>query len=243
MGYKEIFYPESRFGEFSDIDMKIVFYCRVNSLLDPSFTVLDVGCGLGRYGEDIRIRRELRVLKPKVRRVIGLDIDEKARENPFIHDFFLLMKKGWPIPNDSVDLILCDNVIEYMEDPGIFFSESARVLKYKGYVCLKTTNLLSYFGLLANMIPERYHQRILEIALLKKQTEPYPVFYRCNTVRKIRRALVRHGFDSVVYGYEGEPNHLSFSRLAYRIGVLHQKFAPKMFKPTIFAFGQKKDDG
>jgi hypothetical protein len=48
----------------------------------------------------------------------------------------------------------------------------------------------------------------------------------------------QYGFDSVAYGYEAEPAYLSFSSLAYRAGVLHQKLAPGFLKPYIFAFGK-----
>jgi hypothetical protein len=49
----------------------------------------------------------------------------------------------------------------------------------------------------------------------------------------------RHGFDHVVYGYEAEPSYLHFSRLAYVLGVLHQRFAPGFLKPAIFGFARR----
>ena len=52
MDFKERFYPESRFGGFTDIDGTVVFYLRVNSLINASSTVLDFGCGRGAYDED-----------------------------------------------------------------------------------------------------------------------------------------------------------------------------------------------
>jgi len=52
MNYQEIFYPESRFGGFTDIDGTMVFYSRVNALIEPSFHVLDLGCGRGAHVED-----------------------------------------------------------------------------------------------------------------------------------------------------------------------------------------------
>ncbi|MDA3924611.1 MAG: hypothetical protein PF904_07930 [Kiritimatiellae bacterium] len=48
----EYFYPESKFGGFTDIDGTITFFNRVNALIKPSFVVLDVGCGRGAYSED-----------------------------------------------------------------------------------------------------------------------------------------------------------------------------------------------
>lgn len=51
--------------------------------------------------------------------------------------------------------------------------------------------------------------------------------------------LGKYGFDHVVYGYEAEPSYLPFSRLFYWIGVMHQKYSPKIFNNNIFAFAKK----
>lgn len=50
MDNKERFYPEARFGGFTDIDGTIAFFNRVNSLIETSSVVLDVGCERGAYG-------------------------------------------------------------------------------------------------------------------------------------------------------------------------------------------------
>jgi hypothetical protein len=54
--------------------------------------------------------------------------------------------------------------------------------------------------------------------------------------------MKRHNFESVVYRYEPEPSYLSFSKVAYWLGVLHQRFAPNLLKPVILAFGRAKKD-
>src|SRR5262249_40689121 len=76
MNNKERFYPETRFGGFTGVDGTVAFFSRVNSLLEPSFVVLDVGCGRGEYRDDpVPLRRNLRILKGKVERVVGIDVD------------------------------------------------------------------------------------------------------------------------------------------------------------------------
>ena len=50
--YRQIYYPESRFGGFTHVDATINFYSRVHELLTPSSIILDVGCGRGWYAED-----------------------------------------------------------------------------------------------------------------------------------------------------------------------------------------------
>ncbi len=78
-------YQESRFGGFTDVDGTVAFYTRVHALLEPSFVVLDVGCGRGAYGTDpVRVRRELRIFKGKCRRIIGIDPDEQAKGGEFL---------------------------------------------------------------------------------------------------------------------------------------------------------------
>src|SRR5215813_1327518 len=130
MAVGESFYPESRFGGFSDVDGTVTFFTRISALLDPSWTVLDVGCGRGEYTEDaVRYRRNLRILKGRVAKVIGLDVDPAGRDNPSIDEFRLLEGETWPVESRSIDLILCDNALEHVPNPDALFSEASRTLK------------------------------------------------------------------------------------------------------------------
>jgi SAM-dependent methyltransferase len=244
MSYKSDFYPESKFGGFSNIDGTIAFYTRVNALLAPSFTVLDVGCGRGIYSEDPVIpRRNLRSLKGKVKRVIGIDVDPTARDNPCIDEFHLLDSEIWPVEDGSVDLVVCDNVLEHIQDPDPFFKEANRVSRRGGVICIRTPNSRNYVALFSRLVPNQYHSKVTAaVQDSRKEADVFPTYYRCNTVAKIRSMMNRHGFENnVVYGYEAEPSYLSFSKIAYWFGVLHQKFAPNIFKATVVAFGEKGD--
>lgn len=235
-------YPESRFGGFTDIDGTIIFYSRVHSLLKATSVVLDYGCGRGRYAEDpVSVRKDLRIFKGKCGKVIGVDVDNAAADNPYLDEFHLMTSGSIPLEKASVDLCICDSVLEHVVDIDHFFSELARVIRSSGHLCVRTANRLSYIGLMARLIPNRFHHAIIRRSGGSRSEEDvFPTVYRCNTRRTIRRALTRWGFTSnVVYGYEAEPSYLSFSRLAYFLGVLHQKSAPSAIRPTIFAFAEK----
>lgn len=98
MNNKERFYPEARFGGFTDIDGTVAFYNRVNSILDSSFVVLEVGCGRGAYNEEsVTLRKNLRILKGKVAKVVGIDVDQSAQNNPFLDEFRLIQGDSWPV--------------------------------------------------------------------------------------------------------------------------------------------------
>lgn len=241
MNHKLHFYPESRWGGFSNVDGTLAFYNRVNALLTPGSTVLDVGCGRGAYGEDpLPYRRQVRILRGKCAQVIGIDIDSSGTENPFIDEFRRIDGPAWPVEDGSIDLVLTDNVLEHVADPPAFFSQCWRVLKPGGVLCVRTPNLLSYFGLISRLVPNRSHVAVLGHAKDRvNEVDTFPTLYRCNTLQSLRKTLESSGFQATVYGYEAEPSYLSFSRPAYFLGVLHQRYAPMIFKVGLHAFAEK----
>jgi len=239
MNNQEKFYPESKFGGFTSIDGTIAFFNRVNALLDPSFVVLDVGCGRGEYQEDsVIFRKNLRILKGKVTKVIGIDVDQNAENNPFLDEFYLIKDNGWPVESNSIDLILLDYVLEHISNPDQLFEEINRVLKNDGYLCIRTTNKWNYIAIAATLIPNKYHSKVTSaVQDSRKEEDVFPTVYKCNSIQKITNIMKKNSIEGIAYGYEAEPSYLSFSRIAYFLGVVHQKFAPEFIKPAIFAFG------
>lgn len=240
----EFFYPESRFGGFTQIDGTVAFYSRVQALVRPDSIMVDFGCGRGAYINDpLPFRRDLRIFKGKARRVIGLDASPAGAENPFLDQFLQLEDSRWPLPDASADLCVCDNVLEHLPDPAAFFAEARRVLKTGGSLCIRTPNRWNYVAMLSRLVPNQGHARLLAKAKPGLREEDiFPTLYRCNTIGAVRKALGRSGFDAVVFGYEAEPSYLSFSRAAYGLGWLHQKLAPGFLRAAIFAFGRKKPE-
>jgi SAM-dependent methyltransferase len=245
MDYKTIFFPESTFGGFSDHDGTVIFYSRVNALLNPASIVVDFGCGRGAYKEDkIVFRRELRILRGKGARVIGLDADQAAASNPFIDEFCLLETDVWPMADNSADLCLCDQVLEHLARPEVFFSEAHRVLRNKGYLCIRTPNTWSYVALVSRLIPNRSHAAVLDRVKGKNpQRDVYPTYYRSNSLKAIKNNLLKHGFKGITYGYEAEPSYLAFSRITYFLGIAFARLAPGWARSSIFSYSQLEKTG
>jgi SAM-dependent methyltransferase len=244
MDYLAKFYPEARFGGFTYVDSTVAFYIRANAFISLDSTVLEIGSGRGAYANDpVVARRNLRIFKDKCRRVIGIDVDPGAAENPFLDEFRRIENGRWPVADDSIDVSVCDSVLEHVEEPDLFFSELRRVTRPGGIVCIRTSNLLSYFGLASKLVPDRLHfkTRTLVQDAAPDEGDVFPTVYRCNTRRQLRKMLTKYGFEHDVCGFEAEPAYLSFSRLAYVLGVLHQKLAPQAFKVALLAFGRKID--
>ena len=238
----ERFHPETAFGGFTDLDGTITFYTRVQQLLPADGVALDIGCGRGAQAEDpVDVRRELRVLRGKCERVIGIDVDPAAAENPFVDEFALIEPgRPWPVDDASVDLAIADFVVEHVDDPDAFFAEAARVLKPGATLGIRTINARSYLGLASRLVPSRMHAGALRrLQPARASEDVFPTVYRCNTRRRLRSALERHGFDSVVYGTEDEPSYLAFSPVAYRLGLAHRRLAPAAMKVGLVAWARR----
>ena len=97
--------------------------------------VLDLGCGVG--GAAIRIVREL-----DAGTVVGIDIEAGAIERATAAlraaglgrriAFALVAPGPIPLPDESVDIVFCKDVICHLADKGPLFSEVARVLRGGG---------------------------------------------------------------------------------------------------------------
>jgi SAM-dependent methyltransferase len=236
------FYPETAYGGFSRADGTVAFYTRVNALIDPPSTILDVGCGRGEYAEDpVENRRRLRNLRGKVAKVIGIDPDPAAETNPCVDTFRLVDGPRWPVDDAAVDLCLVDNVLEHADEPDDLLRECRRVLLPGGRLCIRTPNAFGYSTVLARLIPNAVHAAILgRVQIGRRSIDVFPTHYRCNTPRQLRESLARTGFTASVYGHGAEPSYLEFSRIAYALGVAWSYALPPSLQNTLFAFATRR---
>ncbi|HYO62578.1 MAG TPA: methyltransferase domain-containing protein [Pyrinomonadaceae bacterium] len=97
--------------------------------------VLEIGCGTGL---------NTRHLAERSRSVLAFDFSagmlERARANVSGANVRFEqrdIRRGWPLADDAVDLVVCTLVLEHVEDLGHVFGEAARVLRPGGefFVC------------------------------------------------------------------------------------------------------------
>jgi SAM-dependent methyltransferase len=240
-------YPESEFGGFTRLDGTMLLLSRVQALLLElgRVTVLDVGCGRGtRAGDRVPYRRMLQDFRGPGRRVIGIDVDPGASANRFIDEFRPIdPSRPWPVESASIGLLFCDHVLEHIEHPGAFFDEVDRVLAPGGVAVFRTPNAWGYVALISRLVPNRRHAAIIRhanrFAVRKEAHDVFPVFYRCNTPRAIRRALASRGFSVAAWTLEGEPSYFDFSAILYRVAAALHPWIPGPLRGSIVAFARK----
>ncbi|MFO0898201.1 MAG: class I SAM-dependent methyltransferase [Pirellulales bacterium] len=232
-------YPETEFGGFTRCNGTVAFYTRIDALLRPTDVVLDVGCGRGAHSEHpVDYIRRLRDFRGRCRAVWGCDVDAVGEQNPTIAQFFRINESGWDVPDAEIDLAIADCVLEHVPDPDLFFREAARVVRPGGYLCIRTPNALGYVSLAARVVPNRLHGRVVRLVAGRNEADTFPTLYRCNTARRLHRALEQAGFKSAVYRHEPEPSYLG-KGAAFRIGARLNAFIPAPLRNVLLAFGRR----
>jgi len=109
----------------------------IKATTSENLTVLDIGCGPEL--RDLRLLREMRVPN-----LVGVDImsriDPSVRKGQIDYVCCDVDSLGLPIPDESFDFIIMDNVIEHLYDPRRLLTECHRVLRKGGSIVVLTPN-------------------------------------------------------------------------------------------------------
>lgn len=222
-------------GEFSPNDGTIDFYGRINSLIRPDMTLVDLGAGRAAWFEDDKnaYRKSVRLLKGKVARVIAVDVDEVVMQNRAADECAIMVDGRIPLPDASADMIVSDYVLEHIQDPDSFRAEVDRVLKPGGWLCARTPHKYNLVSLAASAVANRKHSDVLKIAQPdRKEMDVFPTVYRMNTLRDLKSSFP--GYRDQSFIFRSDPAYFFGSRIAYKILHVAMRIGP-IFHLAIFS--------
>lgn len=244
MPWEARMYPETLAGRYSHRDCTVAFYTRVDALISPSATMLNVGAGRGAniLADLSPFRRKIQTFQGRVRRLIGVDVDPVVLENPDLDEAHVIEADGrYPIPDHSVDLVICDHVLEHVEHPKAFAAEIERVLKPGGWFCARTPVKWGYIGIGARAVPNAFHVRFLEkLQPQRKAEDVFPTFYRMNTGSALQKAFPRDRWLNCTYGYNGVPSYHANRPLIFKAIEAWCWLMPRSLSAKYHIFLQKK---
>jgi SAM-dependent methyltransferase len=191
----------------------------IGKRLGPSIRLLDAGCGA---------RMEFtQEFAPRVGTAIGFDIgaiEARAKGVCAVQ----ADAEALPFRSGSLDLIVSMSVVEHLPDPEKSFAEFARVLRPDGTLIMQTPNLYDYVSIIAGLTPFRLHQWLIPKMQTRAAADAFPTLFRANTRRRLTRLLRRAGFESThVELINQYPSYLMFSPLAFRLGVMYERFTSR----------------
>jgi SAM-dependent methyltransferase len=190
------------------------FHREVAAHLPQTGRVLDLGCGANA---------ELAPYRTATREVWGADFQAHSQLQHAIWFRQLGRDGGIPFPAGHFDLVTSVMVLEHVRDPAAFLREVARVLRPGGAFVGHTVSGEHYvtwvrraFGLLPHSVTQAVVWRLYGRAC----EDTFPVFYRLNGERAIRRAGRPAGLSLVGLRRYADPGYLRFSRLTQALAVM-----------------------
>lgn len=236
--------PETAAGGYTRDDEAVEFYTRVNALVTPDMVIVDLGAGRGaRFDADsIAFRKSFCNFQGRVKRVIGVDVDPAVMTHPHLDEAYV-MRSGdrLPLPDGSVDIVICEWVIEHVEHPGEFTREIDRVVKPGGWFCALTPNRLGYVGLGNTLVPETVKDRLMRLVWPERpRQDAFPTFYRMNTLTGIGRAFGKERWSHHGYLANGTPKYHGGTAVGFALVSLLQWLTPPAMRTNLMVFSQKR---
>ncbi len=97
-----------------------IFRDRLLQHLKPDMIVLDLGAGAGIIPE--------MNFRGKVKKMYGLDPDERVMSNQFLDAAACSTAEEMSFEDEMFDVIICQNVMEHIENPLVMLTQVKRVL-------------------------------------------------------------------------------------------------------------------
>jgi len=204
------------------------FEGRVDQLLKPTDVLLDAGCG--------RTAPVLRRYLGRAQRLIGVEMVELT-DVPAGIETYNSDLANLPLGDSSVDLIMSRSVFEHLSDPSSVYQEFARVLRPGGRAVFLTANMWDYGTLVARMVPNRFHARIVERVEGREEQDTFPTEYKTNTRAAVNRLAKAANLEVEAFDYLNQyPNYLMFNGALFLLGVWFERLT-SYFKALRFLRG------
>jgi len=192
-----------------------LFRDRIVAHLDPEKTVLDLGAGAGLVEE--------MNFKGLAKRICGVDLDPRVRQNPYLDDAKVADAENIPYDDCSFDLIFSDNVMEHIDNADRVFSEIYRLLRPGGYFMFKTPNKYHYMPMISRITPYGFH-RFYNRLRGREGEDTFPTLYRVNCRKDVEALAAKHAFDiERLERIEGRPEYLRINCIPYAFGLLYER--------------------
>jgi SAM-dependent methyltransferase len=189
---------------------------RVAATLAPGATLLDAGCG--------RTAPVLTKFRAQAGRLVGIDLVDFV---PGISGCELYRRDlaDTGLENGCVDVIYSRSVFEHLDDPAAVLREFHRILRPGGRCLVLTASLWDYATLIARLVPNRFHARIVERTEGRAGEDVFPTRYRCNTRRAVARHAAKAGLAVDRFDYVGQyPAYFAFSPRLFSFASRYEFF-------------------
>ena len=194
-----------RFRYFSPDD---IYEALVAKLVTKSTVWLDVGCGRDLFPSNRPLARRLAGM---CQMLVGLDLSENIFENDYIHRRVRGSIEDFE-SDTYFDLVTLRMVAEHLTDPVRVMQALSRVVVTGGRVVVYTVNKGSPVSVVSKVVPFKWHHSVKNWFWDADEKDTFPVAYRLNTRKALKRNFESGGFREECFAYLDDCRTFSRSR-------------------------------
>jgi SAM-dependent methyltransferase len=121
------------------------------------------------------------------------------------------------------------SVFEHLSNPQAVYNEFSRVLRPGGSVVFLTANMWDYGTLIARLVPNRFHARIVKHVEGREEEDTFPTEYKTNTRRDVQRLALNAKLNIDSFEYLSQyPNYLMFNGILFFVGMCFEKLIARI---------------
>jgi SAM-dependent methyltransferase len=182
----------ARFGYFTPDDH---YEALLRRLVTTEARWLDVGGGGSVFPHNSALATEL---SQRCQLLVGVDPSPNIQTNPFVHERAQCLIEEYASAH-RFDLITLRMVAEHVTDPPRVVAKLRDLLALGGLAVIYTVNRWSPLTLLSALTPHRLHHPLKRLFWGGDEKDTFPVAYRMNTRRTLRRLFEPAGFAEALF--------------------------------------------
>jgi ubiquinone/menaquinone biosynthesis C-methylase UbiE len=192
-----------------------IFEDEVRGFLPAGGFLLDAGCG--------RTAPVLQKFRGLAGRMVGVDRVQFVSNATDI-ELYETDLESIPVESGTVDVVMSRSVFEHLEHPEPVYAEIFRVLKPGGRLVFLTANIWDYATMIARIVPNRLHPKIVAKTEGRAEEDVFPTCYKTNSRGAVRKLADSTGFAIESFRYLGQyPNYFLFNAPLFVLGTMYDK--------------------
>ena len=193
----------------------------------------------GACGKLSRIR-DFNADTSNIRKLIGIDLlIESIKFNNDLDYKIVADLENLAVKKNFFDVVHLSNVVEHLQYPEKVFEEAGDVLKKGGILIVSTKNIYNPFMFINLLLPLNFRYWIKK-KILKSPAhhlDTFPAPYKCNSPKKIKKALSTLGFREEQTWFWGWPLIIT-PPIGLFFSMIYEKLTDKKWlrfsKPNIY---------
>ncbi len=236
MGWQETYMEKYYSGKCGWIDGTTQFHNLCRRFISEKSKVLELGAGPSN--------RTSEFLSKNAGSVTGLDVDNEVKGNRFLSSAYVYDGKRFPLPNSTFDVVVSDYVMEHVEHPFKACEEINRILVPGGTFVFRAPNVYHYVPVFSRFLPMDLSNWVRNLP--SDAHDPYPTFYRFNSVGKCKKTFESTGFEIIEMELvEKQPSYGMKSRFLFFPLLTYERLVNSLeafchFRANIFCAAKKR---